>query len=159
MHRIVWFTLMILVNSIPACAGGIAAGPGPFNQAFDGFLTFVVTGGTGQGYAMPVLIAHTDVYPGDTASASLQVGRRFTSAYGKCFGSCGISNTFGNRSGRRFVPNAKLTSAAPLYSPSISVLGQGVVGANSNAGFEHGVLTTQKADSGAIGCISVRCPD
>ena len=36
-------------------------------------------------------------------------------------------------------------SAAPVYSPTISNLGQGIVGANDNAGFEHGLRMARKA--------------
>lgn len=35
-------------------------------------------------------------------------------------------------------------SAAPVYSPSISNLGQGIVGANENEGYLHGVFTANK---------------
>lgn len=35
-------------------------------------------------------------------------------------------------------------SAGPVYSPSISSLGQGIVGANDNAGFDHGAMAGQK---------------
>lgn len=36
-------------------------------------------------------------------------------------------------------------SAAPVFSPSISALGQGIVGANDNAGYEHGLRASRKA--------------
>ncbi|QOY86392.1 ATP-binding protein [Paludibaculum fermentans] len=35
-------------------------------------------------------------------------------------------------------------SAGPVYSPSISALGQGIVGANDNAGFAHGLIAGRK---------------
>jgi PAS domain S-box-containing protein len=34
-------------------------------------------------------------------------------------------------------------SAGPVYSPSISVLGQGIVGANANTGYEHGLIAAR----------------
>ncbi|MGJ5813584.1 ATP-binding protein [Paludibaculum fermentans] len=49
-------------------------------------------------------------------------------------------------------------SAGPVYSPSISALGQGIVGANDNAGFPHGVIAGRKVVQALSGTPTAQIP-
>ena len=91
-------TPVLLILSLLACPANAALlsfgqgpGVGDYNFAGSGLFPFIVTGGFGGGFALPVLSAHTDVYPGDSSSAYINVGGHSASASGKCLGQCGTS--------------------------------------------------------------------
>ena len=74
----------LLNHFSPCCGGGYAI-------SAQGLFSVTVTGGSGSGFAFPVLEATSNVFPGDSATSFISLGGISAFASQKCLGLCGLN--------------------------------------------------------------------